>query len=295
MVRVCFTCGAAQVEPTPGPKTVFVLGPGEAAAKLDAALRQRLLAWISKNPALGLDASLLTKEVPRVPFALVVGIDEASAAALVLALRGLGLEAEAVTGGRMSLAGIRAKGWILAKRVAAIGATGTFFAFRSSGAMMLVGGAVVLVSSIWRGYWQAARPVAKLKTSKPRAELPSTLEAALGRVAAVVPAMAAARHRDALRGVIERALSLREALDAAQLAELEPQLAQLRSPSRPSRPSRPWAPRVVSAVEVVRFSSAAITSVADCGRSVGDFARSHRITRRRPSGTVSSAGSGSLR
>ena len=39
--------------------------------------------------------------------------------------------------------------------------------------------------------------------------------------------MAAARHRDALRGVVERALSLRDALDAAQRAELEPQIAQL--------------------------------------------------------------------
>ena len=227
LINVCFSCGVAQLEPSVGPMSVFVTGPGENAAKLDAAMRQKLLAWISKNPALGLDAAHLTKEVPRLPFALVIGIDEPSATALVASLRGLGLDAEALEGGKLSLSAIRKKGWTLAKRTFTIGATGTFFAFRSSGTMMLVGAAIVTLSALWRGFGHASRPVTKLKKATPRALLPSALEAALGRVANVVPAMAAARHRDALRGVVERALSLRDALDAKQRAELEPQIAEL--------------------------------------------------------------------
>src|SRR5262249_4681122 len=91
MVRVCFACGRPQLELSAGPMTVFITGPGEQAHKLDAALRQRLLAWISQNPALGVDARVLAKEVPRVPFPLVSGIDEESAHALVPAMCQLGL------------------------------------------------------------------------------------------------------------------------------------------------------------------------------------------------------------
>lgn len=227
LIRVCFTCGVAQLEPTTGPMSVFVTGPGENAAKLDALLRQKLLGWIAKNPALGLDASRLTKEVPRLPFGVVVGIDEASATALVASLRGLGLQAEEVNGGKLALAGMRQKGWTLAKRTATIGATGTFFAFRSSATAMAFGAAIVAITALWRGFAHASRPVTKLKKVTSHRQLPSALEAALGRVAGVVPAMAAARHRDALRGVVERALSLRDALSRAQRAELEPQIAEL--------------------------------------------------------------------
>ena len=227
-VRVCFSCGAAQLEPTAGPVTVFVTGPGDNASKLDATLRQKLLGWLAANPALGLDAASLAKEVPRLPFVLVLGIDEPSAKALVSALRELGLEVEAVVGGRFALASMRTKSWTLAKRVATIGATGTFFAFRNSVAGMTIGAVVILMSSLWRGFHHSSRPVAKLRGERAAtAMLPSSLEAALRRVADVVPAMAAARHRDALRGVVERALALRAALGPAELAQLEPQLAQL--------------------------------------------------------------------
>ncbi|MEO7731780.1 MAG: hypothetical protein ABIY55_12460, partial [Kofleriaceae bacterium] len=56
---------------------------------------------------------------------------------------------------------------------------------------------------------------------------PSALEAALGRVADVVPAMSAARHRDALRGVVERALALRDAAGSGARDELDGELAHL--------------------------------------------------------------------
>src|SRR5258707_15638829 len=56
---------------------------------------------------------------------------------------------------------------------------------------------------------------------------PSALDAALVRVADVVPAMAADRHRDALRGVVERALALRDVVDPAGRDALDRELAEL--------------------------------------------------------------------
>jgi len=230
MVRVCFACGQPQLELSRGPMTVFITGPGEHAHKLDAALRQRLLAWISNNPALGVDARVLAKEVPRIPFALVCGVAEDSAAALVPALRALGLETQALRGGRFALKEVRTKGWTLAKRIAVIGGTGTFFALRQSVVGMVGGGVFVAVMSLWSGFRQAGRPAVRRAITGRPALLPSVLDAALGRVASVVPAMSAARHRDALRGVVERALALRDVIDPTQratLATLDDELAQL--------------------------------------------------------------------
>ncbi len=199
---------------------MFVTGPGDVAEKIDATLRQKLLAWIAANPALGLDAKHLAKEVPRLPFALLVAIDEASAKSLVAELRKLGLEAEAIAGGRFALATVRAKGWTLAKRVALSGSTGWFFAFRNSWITLAVGGVLVGITSLWRGFGQATRPVVRV-TGTRVLQLPSALDAALARVAAVVPAMQAARHRDALRGVVDRALALRDVVAADdELAKL---------------------------------------------------------------------------
>ena len=227
MVRVCFSCGQPQLELGAGPMTVFVTGPGEHAHKLDAALRQRLLAWISGNPALGVDARVLAKEVPRIPFALVCDIDEQSANALVPAVRALGLETQVLRGGRFALRELRAKGWTLARRVALIGGTGTFFALRHSVIGMVAGSAILAVMSVWSGFRQAGRPAARRAATRPQQALPSILDAALGRVADLVPAMSAARHRDALRGVVERALALRDALDPTQRAAMDDELARL--------------------------------------------------------------------
>jgi hypothetical protein len=227
LVRVCFACGQAQLELGVGPMTVFVTGPGEHAHKLDAALRQRLLGWISANPALGVDARVLAKEVPRIPFALVCGVDEDSARALASTVEALGLETRAVRGGRFALRELRAKGWTLTRRIALIGGTGTFFALRNSVIGMVAGGAILAIMSVWSGFRQAGRPAVRLGALRHQPVLPSTLDAALGRVARVVPAMSAARHRDALRGVVERALALRDVVAPGDRAAMDGELAQL--------------------------------------------------------------------
>lgn len=226
-VAVCFACGAAQLEIGPGPATVFVTGPGGIAEKLDAALRQKLVAWVAANPALGLAAPSLAKEVPRLPFVLVAGVDDGSARALVAAMRGLGLEADWRLGGRLALREMRAKGWALARRVALIGVTTVWYSMRGSipGAVFCT--SLIMAAALWGGFARGSRPVARLPQRRNAGALPSALDAALARVAGVVPAMAAARHRDALRGVVERALALRDAVDPAARAALEPELAAL--------------------------------------------------------------------
>jgi hypothetical protein len=226
-VRVCFACGAPQLEINPGPVTVFVTGPGGVADKLDAALRQRLIGWLAANPALGLTAPRLAREVPRLPFVLVTGVDDDAARALVAAMRGLGLEADWRIGGRLALPAIRQKGWALAKRVALIGATSVAFVLRKSVIGIGVGLAAIAIGGLWGGFARGSRPVLALSSRRSRAALPSALDAALARVAGVVPTMTAARHRDALRGVVERALALRDAVPPAARAALEPQLAEL--------------------------------------------------------------------
>ena len=225
-VHVCFACGASQLEIAAGPATVFVTGPGGVAEKLDAALRQKLVGWLAANPALGLAAPTLAKEVPRLPFVLITGVDDTSARALVAAVRGLGLEADWRLAGRLALPAIRAKGWALARRVALIGVTSVMYMMRNSFVGVIGGLGVIAAGALWAGFVRGSRPVVKLQP-RATAALPSALDAALARVADVVPAMTAARHRDALRGVVERALALREAIAPAERAALDPQLAEL--------------------------------------------------------------------
>jgi Protein kinase domain len=225
-VNVCFACGAPQLQVSAGPATVFVTGPGGVADKLDAALRQKLIGWLAANPALGLVAPTLSKEVPRLPFVLVTGVDHPSALALVAAVRGLGLEADWRLGGRLALREIRDKGWALTRRVAVIGASSVMYLLRKSLFGVFGGLGLIAVGALWAGFGRGSRPVTKLKP-RATAALPSALDAALGRVADVVPAMTAARHRDALRGVVERALALRDAVAPAERAALDPQLAEL--------------------------------------------------------------------
>jgi hypothetical protein len=228
VVNVCFACGAAQLEVGRGPATVFVTGPGSVADKLDAGLRQKLLGWLAANPAVGLVATrALAKEVPRLPFVLVTGIDEPAARALVTTIQALGLDARVERGGRLALPEMRAKGWALARRVAAIGMS--FWGLAQWGHLggFAVAGASIVIASLWGGFVRGSRPTAMLSRERRTLALPSALDASFARVAAVVPAMTAPRHRDSLRGVLERVLALRAALDPALRETLEPQLAEL--------------------------------------------------------------------
>jgi hypothetical protein len=158
---------------------------------------------------------------------LATGIDGPSASALAAALAKLGIEAVVERGGRLSLQQMRAKGWTLARRIAVIGLTSVAYTMRGSIAALTGGAIVMSFVSVWGGFVRGSRAVATLSSGSRTRALPASLDASLARVAAVVPAMTAARHRDALRGVLERVIALRDTLEPAQRASLDAQLAEL--------------------------------------------------------------------
>ncbi|MCA9686229.1 MAG: serine/threonine protein kinase, partial [Myxococcales bacterium] len=108
-VRACLDCGLVRVQVEAGPFSVFVIGPGQVGDKLDSTRRDRLLAWLRANPDCGLDPAALAKTIPRLPFALTVGVSEPSARALVESLLQLGLRAELRRGGRLAHGGMLEK------------------------------------------------------------------------------------------------------------------------------------------------------------------------------------------
>src|SRR5262249_25582763 len=157
-VPVCFGCGRGAIRVVDGPTTVFVTGPGSITHKLDAGLRQKLCDWIARNPGLGLDPGRLTKEIPRVPFPLVVGIDRRSAAELVAALASLGLRAEARDGGRLALAGVTDKARRMTGRFALVSFAAMAPAWQGIERWWpwsLIGGLAIVGVGVLRGWWTA--------------------------------------------------------------------------------------------------------------------------------------------
>ncbi len=225
-VPVCFGCRADQITATAGDHTVFVTGPGIATHKLDAQLRTRLLEWIQRTPTLGLAPKRLVKTVPRLPFVLVADIDPVAAAGLVAALAALGLEGEAIRGNRYVLPAIRKKGKTMAGRYVSVAAVSAVPGMHSLGvAAIPVIGLVAAIASI-TGYRGSARPACD-RLEVAATALPGELAHAIARVGAVVRMIEEARHRDALRGVVERALALAAAVPADEAARIGTDLARV--------------------------------------------------------------------
>ena len=225
-VPVCFACRAAQLVVEPGDHTVFVVGPGRITHKLDSGLRQRLLEWLRASPGLGLAPGKLETEVPRVPFVLIAGVSPASARGLCDALRGLGLEVEARQGGRFSLPEMKQKGRAMGGRTASVVLVGFAGGFHALGLFAIPVLAVFGGGAVVNGYYASARPVCTLEEVR-RSELPAALAAAIARVGPVVAVVEEARHRDALRGVVERALALHAAVPADEAARIAADLARV--------------------------------------------------------------------
>jgi hypothetical protein len=227
-VGVCFGCGAAPIVREPGPMTVWVTGPGDVSHKLDWGLRGRLLGWLRANAQLALDPTPLEKAVPRLPFVLATDLAPGSAERICAGLRALGLEAEAAAGGRLALAGMRSKAWRLAGRQALIGlgALAPMFQLlqKTPGLLPILVALPVLFGVT--GLRSAIRKVAVPGPGGPLALRPA-LAASLARVIEVVPAIAARRHREGLRAVVQRLLALSAALPEDERARIEPELARV--------------------------------------------------------------------
>ena len=74
-LRICLSCQASVPRLADGEYTVFVTGPGEVAGKFDSKHRTTLVAWLRDNATLGIDVKELEKNIPRLPFALLGGVD----------------------------------------------------------------------------------------------------------------------------------------------------------------------------------------------------------------------------
>jgi hypothetical protein len=228
-VPVCFGCGKAAIRLRDGTMSVFVTGPGTVTHKLDAGLRQKLCEWIAKNPGLGLAADRLTREIPRVPFPLVVGIDRKNALDLVAALTALGLRAEAREGGRLALPAVTDKARRMTGRFVLVSLAAMGPMWQAIGHWWpwgLIGGVGVIGAGIARGWWMSTRPMARV-VEEEASVLPAALQERIDKLGVVLPGIRARRHREALRGVVRRALALHAAVPpdvrvawTAELAEV---------------------------------------------------------------------------
>jgi hypothetical protein len=222
-VAVCFGCGQATAALDPGEFSLFVVGPGRVAEKLDASLRQTLVDWLFLHPQLGLSPQPLGQTLPRLPFLLVSDVSEETGHALADALAGMGIRAEIRPGGPLALPEMRSKAWKLSGRAAAIAACfsgGVLQSFWKLPALAMLVLGVGAVAGVFITGWRMATQPATRRLTPPRPLSPA-LARALKVVTDTVPTIRAARHRDTLRGVLARLLAVEKALGSGDHAVAE--------------------------------------------------------------------------
>lgn len=213
-LRICLSCQAPVPRLSDGEYTVFVTGPGEIAGKFDSKHRTTLVAWLRDNATLGIDVKGLEKSIPRLPFALLGGVDEAGGGQLVAALEQLGLQAKLANGGVTALPEARKKARVMAGRVAGIVATsmaGVYSSIAQTPWLLLLLPVALLVAP---GIVAARTLRAKAKRTRGQAALPAAVTKRMDAVATAGAGMQSKRHREALRGVVARVMALREATGA---------------------------------------------------------------------------------
>jgi hypothetical protein len=225
-VSVCFGCGLVQVRLERGRYTVFVTGPGKTTHKLGPDLRDRLLEWLEANPSMGLDPKPIAIRLPRLPFVLVTGVSRSSASSMVASVEELGLEAEAVRGGRFALPSMRKKSWQLGARMALIGATGLWYGLQSvMGPLLLPTLGLGLAASVAAG-WAVGGRGATRRTGRTVSALPEVISAPIERIVEAVPHIREKRHRESLRAVVQRALAVRDHVPAKQQTDVDADLGR---------------------------------------------------------------------
>ncbi len=223
---VCFRCGLVQVVVEPGRCSVFVTGPGQVSHKLGTALRERLLRWLRANQRLGLDPARFEQRIPRLPFPLVTGLGERSAETLRASLQRMGIEAIWSVGGRLGHRGIfrnanRLSGRTLAICLAFLGAPMMVHpAFAVVAAPLLLLCLPVVYGSTLH---QVSRPVVQIGESTKHG-LPPRVRARLGELHHVVANIGERRHREALRAVVHRVITLSRDTPSAMEPEIEAEM-----------------------------------------------------------------------
>jgi len=209
-LRVCFSCGLPQAFVAAGDLSVFVTGPGHEPNKLASNLRDRLVGWLRGNAVAGLDGTRLEGQIPRLPFTLLTGVTHDSASSIVASLECLGLGAAIHRGGRTSHGGIHRKTRVLTKRTAAVVAAvfGMPVMIHPAAAIIslpLIGLTLPLVYGVT--LMNASKPFVVL-TTPPASTLPPRIAKIVSELHRVVGSIAERRHRDALRAVVNRVVTL---------------------------------------------------------------------------------------
>jgi tRNA A-37 threonylcarbamoyl transferase component Bud32 len=209
-VRLCFACGLVQVALEPGTLTVFVVGPGRLANKLDTGSRDRLLQWLRANAAVGFDPSHLERRIPRLPFVLVSGVNETSAQTLLTSLEHLGLRGESHRGERFTHRGLlrnalRQTGRRLTIVGAIFGGPAMFHPALGLMAVPIVAVSFPLLFGI--SLRLASHPAVQTST-RDDDDLPPAVRQRLGSLYRVVETIHERRHREALRAVVHRVVAL---------------------------------------------------------------------------------------
>ncbi|MCA9654681.1 MAG: serine/threonine protein kinase [Myxococcales bacterium] len=224
--RVCFRCGLVQVVIEPGPCSIFVTGPGKVSHKLDSERRDRLLRWLRANEAVGLDPGGLGRRIPRLPFVLLTGLSQRSVETLAASLQRIGIETAWARGGRLSHFGILRNTNKLAGRAMAIcvGIVGTPMMIHPGlGLLSLPVLAAVLPFVYGTTLYRASRPVATTRQTDEHG-LPPRVKARLDELPAVVAQIGERRHREALRAVVHRVITLSRNTPPAMQPEIEAEM-----------------------------------------------------------------------
>lgn len=227
-LRVCFRCATVQVDLEPGDYTVTVIGPGRISHKLDSETRNRLLEWLRANAAVGLDPTPLERTIPRLAFPLLVGLSQPSAATVQASLARLSIQSEVNRGNRFSHPAVQRTGRKLAWRLMTI--LGSVFAIPTiinpifgifiTLPMVLLS---LPVAYVW-GRTRAAKPMVMHASVKGRS-LPPALGEMVQRLYALVPQIDLARHREALRTIVHRSVTLTRSLPEAERSAVDDEMA----------------------------------------------------------------------
>ncbi len=228
-VRLCFVCGLPQVVVEPGPMSVFVVGPGRLSNKLDSERRRRLLQWLEANAAVGLDPTPLRRRIPRIPFPLITGVSEESARTLMASLERLDVHAEFRRGGRFAHEGLLRNGLRLTgRKLTLVGAVlgvpaliHPIFAVTLFLLGMGLSGPVAFGISMGL----AGRPAVRHATRR-STPLPSALQSRIAALPNVVGHITERRHREALRAVVHRVVSLVRSVPPASRGDVEAEMSQ---------------------------------------------------------------------
>ena len=221
-LRVCLDCGLGRVRIEVGAWTVFVVGPGVVGDKFDSVRRDALLAWLGANADAGLEIGKFAKQIPRLPFPLVVGVSESSARGLAESLAQLGIHAEYRRGGRLSHHGMRQK---MVRIGARRGKVALPLLIMFLPVMLLVLMLALPLLPLYFGVvaWWTSKPALEATQTSHEA-LPPQTEQGLREVERKAP-LVSPRHRPGLGAVVRRVMALLEGVDKDERARLDAEMA----------------------------------------------------------------------